>query len=136
MCDKWIALPNHRVGITKKVEVGKMDLYITVNFIAEYTIPVEVFCKVAKMGSTVQGFVNGFTTALSIGLRSGAPWHKFYEKLHDRAFEPKDEIYPSILAAIITTIDDAINEWHGHLVRVLETTIQELETNDAENDSK
>ena len=61
-------LPSERQSITHKFAVGGHEGYITVGMYEDKT-PGEIFIKMAKEGSTLSGFMDGFALSVSIGLR-------------------------------------------------------------------
>jgi ribonucleoside-diphosphate reductase alpha chain len=50
--------------------------------------PGEIFIKMAKEGSTLSGFMDGFALSISIGLQYGVPLKALVDKLTNTRFEP------------------------------------------------
>src|SRR5258707_13501905 len=69
-------LPDERKSITHKFSIGGHQGYIIVGMYDEGT-PREVFIKMAKEGSTLSGFMDGFALSISIGLQYGGPRKAF-----------------------------------------------------------
>ncbi len=59
-------LPSERRSITHKFSVGGHEGYITVGMY-EDGAPGEIFIKMAKEGSTLSGFMDGFALSVFIG---------------------------------------------------------------------
>jgi len=110
--DQRRRLPDVRPSITGKSAGCGHEYYVTVSFYPdEPTVPAEVFVRVAKQGTALQGWINAWATALSIALQYGVPWKVFHAKhLHHRFEDGGDETNPSLLHAISTTIQGLIDE--------------------------
>ena len=80
-------LPSERRSITHKFSIGGHDGYITVGMY-EDGAPGEIFIKMAKEGSTLSGFMDGFALSVSIGLQYGVPLKALVDKLMNTRFEP------------------------------------------------
>jgi ribonucleoside-diphosphate reductase alpha chain len=80
-------LPNERESITHKFNIGGHEGYITVGMYKDRT-PGEIFIKMAKEGSTLSGFMDGFALSVSIGLQYGVPLKALVDKLIHTRFEP------------------------------------------------
>jgi ribonucleoside-diphosphate reductase alpha chain len=80
-------LPNERESITHKFNIGGHEGYITVGMYEDRT-PGEIFIKMAKEGSTLSGFMDGFALSVSIGLQYGVPLKALVDKLMHTRFEP------------------------------------------------
>jgi ribonucleoside-diphosphate reductase alpha chain len=80
-------LPSERRSITHKFAVGGHEGYITVGMYEDGT-PGEIFIKMAKEGSTLSGFMDGFALSVSIGLQYGVPLKALVDKLINSRFEP------------------------------------------------
>jgi ribonucleoside-diphosphate reductase alpha chain len=48
----------------------------------------EIFIRLGKSGETLMGLLDGFATAVSIGLQHGVPLLTFVEKFKNMRFEP------------------------------------------------
>jgi ribonucleoside-diphosphate reductase alpha chain len=80
-------LPEERVSITHKFNVGGHEGYITVGLYKNGQ-PGEIFIKMAKEGSTVSGLVDCFATSVSLSLQHGVPLRILCEKFAHTRFEP------------------------------------------------
>jgi ribonucleoside-diphosphate reductase alpha chain len=89
--DSWSALrrklPDTRQSITHKFNVGGLDGYLTVGMYEDGT-PGEIFIRTQKQGSTMQGVLDAFATAVSMGLQYGVPIETMIEKFVGSKFEP------------------------------------------------
>jgi ribonucleoside-diphosphate reductase alpha chain len=80
-------LPSERQSITHKFCVGGHEGYITVGMYEDGN-PGEIFIKMAKEGSTLSGFMDGFALSVSIGLQYGVPLKALVDKFVNTRFEP------------------------------------------------
>jgi ribonucleoside-diphosphate reductase alpha chain len=80
-------LPDERMSLTHKFEIGGHEGYITVGLYPDGK-PGELFITMAKEGSTVSGLINSFAQAISTGLQHGVPLNLFCEKFAHTRFEP------------------------------------------------
>src|SRR5437899_4279209 len=80
-------LPEERLSVTHKFEVGGHEGYITVG-IYKNGEPGEIFIRMAKEGSTVSGLMDSFATAASLALQHGVPLKVLCEKFAHTRFEP------------------------------------------------
>src|SRR5690348_12085147 len=80
-------LPDERRSVTHKFSIGGHEGYIIVGMYEEGT-PGEIFIKMAKEGSTLSGFMDGFALSISIGLQYGVPLKALVDKLTNTRFEP------------------------------------------------
>jgi ribonucleoside-diphosphate reductase alpha chain len=80
-------LPDERLSITHKFNVGGHEGYLTVGLYKE-GMPGEIFITMAKEGSTVSGLMDSFACAVSIGLQHGVPLKLLCEKFAHTRFEP------------------------------------------------
>ena len=80
-------LPNERNSITHKFAIGGHEGYITVGMYGDGA-PGEIFIKMAKEGSTLSGFMDGFALSVSIGLQYGVPLKALVDKFVHSRFEP------------------------------------------------
>jgi ribonucleoside-diphosphate reductase alpha chain len=80
-------LPEERVSITHKFNVGGHEGYITVGLYKNGS-PGEIFIKMAKEGSTVSGLMDCFATSVSLSLQHGVPLRTLCEKFAHTRFEP------------------------------------------------
>jgi ribonucleoside-diphosphate reductase alpha chain len=80
-------LPEERMSVTHKFNVGGHEGYITVGLYPN-GMPGELFITMAKEGSTVSGLVDSFACATSIALQHGVPLKLLCEKFAHTRFEP------------------------------------------------
>ncbi len=80
-------LPDERLSITHKFNVGGHEGYLTVGLYKD-GMPGEIFITMAKEGSTVSGLMDSFACAVSIGLQHGVPLRLLCEKFAHTRFEP------------------------------------------------
>ncbi len=102
-------LPDERMSVTHKFNVGGHEGYITVGLYPDRQ-PGEVFITMAKEGSTVSGLISSFAQALSIALQHGVPLELFCDKFSHTRFEPSGWTgNPEIRNA--TSVMDYIFRW-------------------------
>jgi ribonucleoside-diphosphate reductase alpha chain len=80
-------LPNERKAVTHHFEVGGHDGYVTVGLYPDGR-PGEVFFRVTKEGSTVNGLMDSLGLAMSMALQHGVPLKDLVRKLAHLRFEP------------------------------------------------
>lgn len=80
-------LPDLRKSLTHKASVGGVEFYITVGLYPDGR-PGEVFCVIAKQGSTVGGLMDAWSTMVSLALQYGVPPRVIAEKFSGGRFEP------------------------------------------------
>ena len=80
-------LPEERMSVTHKFNVGGHEGYITVGLYPD-GMPGELFITMAKEGSTVSGLMDSFACATSIALQHGVPLKLLCEKFAHTRFEP------------------------------------------------
>ena len=74
--------------------------------------PGEIFIKMAKEGSTLSGFMDGFALSVSIGLQYGVPLKALVDKFINTRFEPAGYTgHPAIPYA--KSVLDYIARWLG-----------------------
>lgn len=81
-------LPVERVGTTHKFRIGSEKGYLTVNQFDDGT-PGEIFLRMDKQGSTVSGFCDAWSIAVSIMLQMGVPLDYIVSKYKGARFEPE-----------------------------------------------
>jgi ribonucleoside-diphosphate reductase alpha chain len=104
-------LPAERKSITHKFSLGGHDGYITVGMYEDGN-PGEIFIKMAKEGSTLSGFMDGFALSVSIGLQYGVPLKALVDKLINTRFEPSG-FTPNPEIRYAKSIVDYIGRWLG-----------------------
>ncbi|HWQ91777.1 MAG TPA: vitamin B12-dependent ribonucleotide reductase, partial [Clostridia bacterium] len=80
-------LPDERISITHKFNIGGHEGYITVG-LYKNGMPGEIFITMAKEGSTVSGLMDSFACAVSIAFQHGVPLKLLSEKFAHTRFEP------------------------------------------------
>ena len=80
-------LPEERMSVTHKFNVGGHEGYITVGLYPSGD-PGEIFVTMAKEGSTVSGLMDSFSCAISLSLQHGVPLKMLCEKFAHTRFEP------------------------------------------------
>ena len=104
-------MPSERSSITHKFSIGGHEGYITVGMY-ETGEPGEIFIKMAKEGSTLSGFMDGFALSVSIGLQYGVPMKALVDKFINTRFEPAGYTgHPAIPYA--KSVLDYIARWLG-----------------------
>lgn len=107
-----MSLPDIRHGLTKKIVACNLDCYITVNFFEDTNNPCEIFIRVAKVGSTISGFIDVWAMTISKALRAGIKWDDLRVLYLYQKFEPNDATNPSLVHAITEAIDRIIKYRH------------------------
>jgi ribonucleoside-diphosphate reductase alpha chain len=103
-------LPDHRDALTHKATIGDHDMYVHVGFGEGTREPMEIFLTSSKAGSTLQGFMQMASMAISIGLQYGVPLDLFIDKLRAMQFEPRGITrHPKI--RIAQSIPDYLARW-------------------------
>jgi ribonucleoside-diphosphate reductase alpha chain len=80
-------LPEDRTEVGRKFQVGEYEGYIHVGLYEDGT-PGDIFCDVAKVGTTLQGLVNSLMISVSLGLQYGVPLEVYVSKFAHMRFEP------------------------------------------------
>ncbi|HEV2449821.1 MAG TPA: vitamin B12-dependent ribonucleotide reductase [Thermoplasmata archaeon] len=80
-------LPDQRQAITHHFQVGGHDGYVTVGLYADGR-PGEMFFRVTKEGSTVNGLMDSLGISMSMALQHGVPLKDLVRKLAHMRFEP------------------------------------------------
>jgi ribonucleoside-diphosphate reductase alpha chain len=70
-----------------KFSIAGLKGYITTGTYGDGS-PAEVFLRVSKQGSFVNGILEALATAVSLGLQHGVPLQLFVDKFKDQKFEP------------------------------------------------
>jgi len=80
-------LPEERLAITHKFEIGGHEGYLTVGLYPDGK-PGEVFITMSKEGSTISGLMDAFATLVSFNLQYGVPLEFLVNKFSHMRFEP------------------------------------------------
>lgn len=104
-------LPAERAAVTHKFSIAGHEGYLTVGLFEDGT-PGELFCTMAKEGSTISGLMDVFATAISLALQYGVPLKVLVEKFAHTRFEPsgftKNQEIP-----LASSVCDYIFRWLG-----------------------
>lgn len=104
-------LAAERTAVTHKFSIGGHEGYLTVGLFEDGT-PGELFCTMAKEGSTISGLMDVFATAISLALQYGVPLKVLVEKFAHTRFEPsgftKNQDIP-----LASSVCDYIFRWLG-----------------------
>ncbi|HXW60545.1 MAG TPA: vitamin B12-dependent ribonucleotide reductase, partial [Myxococcota bacterium] len=104
-------LPAERAALTHKFSVAGHEGYLTVGLFEDGS-PGELFCTMAKEGSTISGLMDVFATAISLALQYGVPLRVLVEKFAHTRFEPSGFTKnPNI--PIASSVCDYIFRWLG-----------------------
>jgi ribonucleoside-diphosphate reductase alpha chain len=102
-------LPDARQAITHHFSVGGHDGYVTVGLYSDGR-PGEVFFRVTKEGSTVNGLMDALGISMSMALQHGVPLKDLVRKLAHMRFEPSGMTNnPKI--RIAKSIPDYVARW-------------------------
>jgi ribonucleoside-diphosphate reductase alpha chain len=102
-------LPDNRQAITHHFSVGGHDGYVTVGLYPDGR-PGEVFFRVTKEGSTVNGLMDSLGISMSMALQHGVPLKDLVRKLAHMRFEPSGMTSnPQI--RIAKSIPDYVARW-------------------------
>lgn len=97
-------LPDTRRSITHKFVInasdGKYKGYLTVGLYDDGR-PGEIFVKIAKVGSVMNGLLTAWCRSTSFVLQFGVPVEKLVEMFTDMKFEPSDDKCTSIIDYIV-----------------------------------
>ena len=104
-------LPDTRNAVTHRFEIDGHKGYITVGLF-EDNRPGEMFLTMAKEGSTISGFADAFSVAISHALQHGVPLEDLVRKFSHVRFEPSGFTRnPEIPQA--SSVVDYIFRWMG-----------------------
>jgi ribonucleoside-diphosphate reductase alpha chain len=102
-------LPTTRRSITHKFDVTGIEGFITAGMYEDGTLG-EVFLRVQKQGSTINGFMDAFGVVTSLALQYGVPLEALADKMSQTRFDPQGiTTDPNI--PICTSIFDFIFRW-------------------------
>lgn len=110
-------MPETRDSRTHKIEVttkdGIVDVYVIVGFYEDKR-PGEIFVRCSTMGSTVSGFVDSWSIAVSLLLQHNVPLAKIIEKFAHSKFEPLGSAKSGETRFQASSLIDAIVRFLGH----------------------
>lgn len=104
-------LPAERAALTHKFSVAGHEGYLTVGLFEDGT-PGELFCTMAKEGSTISGLMDVFATAISLSLQYGVPLKVLVEKFAHTRFEPSG-FTKNTHIPMASSVCDYIFRWLG-----------------------
>ena len=104
-------LPTERAAITHKFSIGGHEGYLTVGLF-EDGMPGELFCTMAKEGSTISGLMDVFATAISLSLQYGVPLSVLVDKFAHTRFEPSG-FTGNAQIPMAKSVTDYIFRWLG-----------------------
>ncbi|USN51968.1 MAG: vitamin B12-dependent ribonucleotide reductase [Myxococcales bacterium] len=104
-------LPVERSALTHKFSIGGHEGYLTVGLFEDGS-PGELFCTMAKEGSTISGLMDVFATAISLALQYGVPVKVLVEKFSHTRFEPSGFTKNSEIP-MASSVCDYIFRWMG-----------------------
>ncbi len=107
-------LPETRSSKTHKFDLAGHEGYITVGMYDDGE-PAEIFIRMAKQGSTLNGLLEAWAIAVSIGLQYGVPLETFVDKYQDMKFEPSGFTSNEDIR-MAKSIPDYIFRWVNHLL--------------------
>ena len=118
-------LPDERQSITNKFTVGEQKGYFTVGYHDDGD-PGELFIKIAKQGSEVNGLYDAIGILTSIALQYGAPFATIAEKMANQRFDPsgmtRDQDVPTA-TSVLDYIYRKIAKRHDSLPTILPAEI-------------
>ncbi|MEK6888596.1 MAG: LAGLIDADG family homing endonuclease [Nanoarchaeota archaeon] len=82
-----IKMPQTRKAITHKFDINSHEGYLTIGLYDDGK-PGEIFLTMHKVGSTVNGLVDAWATAVSMNLQYGTPIEVLFNKFRHHRFEP------------------------------------------------
>jgi ribonucleoside-diphosphate reductase alpha chain len=104
-------LPNDRVEVGRKFQVGDYEGYIHVGLYEDGT-PGDIFVDIAKEGTTLAGLMNSFMIAVSLGLQYGVPLEVYVSKFAHMRFEPSGQTNDADIR-VAKSIVDYVFRWMG-----------------------
>ena len=81
-------LPKNRIGITHKFSISGLDGYLTINLYPNGK-PGEIFIRISKSGSTLQGLISGISILTSLCLQYNIPIEVISDKFVGTKFDPQ-----------------------------------------------
>lgn len=81
-------MPKTRPAVVHKFNIGQQEGYLTVGLYPDGSLG-EIFIETSKQGSTLMGFVDAWSQAVSIGLQHGVPFEVLRDKFVDMKFAPE-----------------------------------------------
>lgn len=97
-------------SITRRVEYGRLDLYITVVFNVDDSVNM-FSAKIAKEGSTLGGLLASLTELANLVLKSGTSWSEIASLWTGKSFDPEYHPYKSLCDAMAINIDQMVSQY-------------------------
>ncbi len=104
-------VPEDRIEVGRKFQVGEYEGYIHVGLFDDGT-PGDIFCDIAKVGTTLQGLMNSLMISVSLGLQYGVPLEVYVSKFSHMRFEPSGLTNDNDIR-VAKSIVDYIFRWMG-----------------------
>jgi hypothetical protein len=82
-----VALPTTRDSLTHKFSIGSHEGYLTIGLYADGR-PGEIFIKMSKEGSTMNGMCQAFCRAFSLAIQHGLSVEEAVKRFKGMRFEP------------------------------------------------
>ena len=98
-----------RESITHKFDVAGFEGYLTVGLYEDGS-PGEIFIRTQRQGSTMDGVLDSFATAISLALQYGVPLETLVDKFTMTRFEPSG-LTKNEEIRFVTSIMDYIFKW-------------------------
>lgn len=106
-------LPNVRASKTRKFKIpyfledgtsAELKFYVTAGMYDNGRLG-EIFVRTDKQGTFINGMLDAFAMAFSIGLQHGVPLEKYIEKMRHSRFEPSGVIPDSQYRTCSSALD-------------------------------
>lgn len=111
-------LPDDRNGVLKNVEFGDSVSGTVCVGLYEDGTPGEIFIRIDRMGSSIQGLLNAWAVTFSIALQNGVPLESLVKSLSGMRFEP-DGWSSEKDIGFAKSIVDYIMRWLGARFKVV-----------------
>lgn len=101
-------LPTERAGITHKVTIGGVDVYVNTGEFDDGTLG-EIFVTINKAGGQMRVY-DALAIAISVGLQHGVPLETFVNKFKHQRMEPSG-VTSSQEIPLADSIVDYLAKW-------------------------
>ncbi len=107
------SLPTTRESITHKFCIGNHEGYLTIGLYADGT-PGEIFIKMSKEGSTMNGMCQAFCRAFSLAIQHGLSIEDAVHRFRGMRFEPMGLTNNPDIPEAASVVDYVARylEWH------------------------
>ena len=99
-----VPLPSERQSITKKLQLGNLEGYVTVGLYPDGR-PGEVFFHFHGTGSLERGLLSSLAITISVALQHGVPLDKLLEHLEGIRFEPAGFTQDTAIPQVRSIVD-------------------------------